>query len=321
MFLILCGKSNSKRIPPENKFVKTRKLFYKNNKTNRIEENAFSNQYTNADLINNQLLNFEDAILLFQFFGTNWWNTDQNLISNLLKKASFETCNKLCNICGGQEDYYGERLIAQFGLEKAASLYQSNNMLVRIAQSSYLMRDLHSATQSLNKIVDDGSPEVANYCYQKQLFSKSIYANCEDYDSAIKCAETILNKYSNVQPFVKPSALISLATLYLYQGKPDKARKQLEEYLKLDEDKYKVNRKSYVLKMLNNIEKGTWAKDWHKPITEKDWIRDYRERGVTWQKILNEMVNESSRPETPTLKTILENKIKRTSNYYYNIHE
>ena len=121
--------------------------------------------------------------------------------------------------------------------------------------------------------------------------------------------------------FLKPSALISLATLYLYQDNPDKARKQLEEYLKLDGDKYKVNRKNYVLKMLNNIEEGTWAKCWHKPITEKDWIKDYRERGVTWQMILNEMVDESPRPETPTLKTILENKIKRTSNYYYNIQE
>jgi len=143
IFFISCGKSNDKGKSQKFRLNKMRMLLCENKGTNKIGENIFSNRFANENLINNQVLNFEDTVLLFQLFKTNWWDSDLTVLSNYLKKASFETCNKLCNITGEREDYYGEQLVALFGLQKADSLYQSNNMLVRIAQSSYLMRDLH----------------------------------------------------------------------------------------------------------------------------------------------------------------------------------
>jgi len=275
---------------------------------------------TDTKTVTDHVADFGDSLLLFQLFQTNWWDSDLTALSNYLKKASFETCNDLCNITGGREDYYGKRLIALLGLQKAGSLYQSNKMLVCIAKSSYLMRDLGSATQAFNSIIDDGSPEVANYCYQKQLFWKKIHIWYQDYDSAIKRAETILNDYAHVKPFVKPNAHISLATMHLYQGNPDEARSHLEAYLKLDDQKYQVDRKEYVHRMLDSIREGTWWKHWRKPLTEKDWMIRDRERGVPWQLVLNEIINESPAPATPTLRVRLENRIERASNFYHNVH-
>lgn len=262
----------------------------------------------------------KDGLALSALFTTtNWWETDQARLSNLLERASFETCNELCNVTGGNEDYFVQRLIASFGLQKAASLVQSNNMLLRIAESSGLMQDIGSVTQALQMIVDDGSPATANYCYQKETWWKKAYAQCGDLDGMIGQAETILEKYSDVLPYAKPMEYMSLAKLYLYKGDHERTAKWLQAYLALDRKLYRVGEVNHAQEMLEQIHDGTWRTRWRKPTTRAEWMEAERRRGVPWPVIERDILDESPAPTTPTRGEQLRNYLILSSNAYHGI--
>jgi len=261
---------------------------------------------------------FTDILKLYSIFqSTNWWETDLSTLSNLLQGASFGTCNKLCNITGGKEDFYGQRLVAVCGLEKAGSQHQTNNMLLRIAKSSLFMGDETCATQALNQMFDDGNPVSANYFYQRELWWKRFYARYGDVDAAMKHSEAILEKYPDVVPFAKPMEYMSLAIMHLYKDDPSGADEWLKAYLQLDRSKYAVGDTEEATRMREAIAEGTWREKWTKPVTEQEWIARDRNRGISWETILADIKKETPAPANPTLQEQLRNKIMDASNFYH----